>query len=309
MTAAAPKPAALREAIAVSVRDHLKAQNVERFCVDELGLTPAGPNEDPFKSKQGYVDTRLQPLDTGRLLVIAQRVLQEWDDPVLESLLAQANMRGVHGEVKNLIFAADGPKPQIVLRDAINNVIDITRHAEHCLVYDRPLPTGGLSWADLVSWWEDTQPSGPETAARTLWRRLHRSLASEPERRLFTAYTARYRLGFDQPALIPQVYLHYDPYLRGSPLSDGAVVRQRMDFLLLLPDRARVVLEVDGRHHYADSNGAADPPAYSKMTREDRRLRLTGYELYRFGAEELLAADGQEVLDEFFDQLLTRHSD
>jgi len=32
---------------------------------------------------------------------------------------------GVAGDLKNLIFAADGPKPRIVLRDAINNVIEI----------------------------------------------------------------------------------------------------------------------------------------------------------------------------------------
>jgi hypothetical protein len=41
--------------------------------------------------------------------------------------------------MKNLIFAADGPKPRIVLRDAINNDLEIAGNAGYCLVYDRPL--------------------------------------------------------------------------------------------------------------------------------------------------------------------------
>jgi hypothetical protein len=94
-----------------------------------------------------------------------------------------------------------------------------------------------------------------------VFARLQRSLSNEPEQRILRAYGKLYgTAGFDIPALIPQVYLHYDPYTarelgnRHSPLT-----RQRMDFLLLLPNRARVVLELDGRHHYADGRGMADP--------------------------------------------------
>ncbi|MGY0498265.1 hypothetical protein ACWZHB_07185 [Nocardia sp. FBN12] len=32
-----------------------------------------------------------------------------------------------------------------------------------------------------------------------------------------------------------------------------------MDFLLLFSDRQRVVIELDGRQHYADDRGLADP--------------------------------------------------
>jgi len=42
------------------------------------------------------------------------------------------------------------------------------------------------------------------------------------------------------PALLPQVYLHYDPYVRRDPAErPGSVIRQRMDFLLLLAHRRR----------------------------------------------------------------------
>jgi len=61
-----------------------------------------------------------------------------------------------------------------------------------------------------------------------------------------------------------------------------------MDFLLLLRQRRRIVLvEVDGRHNYATENGTADPQQYARMLAEDRRLRLAGNEVYRFGGAEL----------------------
>ncbi|GII32896.1 hypothetical protein [Planotetraspora mira] len=48
------------------------------------------------------------------------------------------------------------------------------------------------------------------------------------------------------PALLPEVWLHWDPKTvraRGTE----ALLRFRMDFLLLLSRGQRVVLEVDGR--------------------------------------------------------------
>ncbi len=57
------------------------------------------------------------------------------------------------GEVKNLIFAADGPKPELVLVDSVNNTIRIVKNAEYCLVYDRPILRHGLSRKELVDWW------------------------------------------------------------------------------------------------------------------------------------------------------------
>jgi hypothetical protein len=57
----------------------------------------------------------------------------------------------VRGEMKNLIFAATGPEPKIVLRDAINNDLEIVENAEDRLVYDLPLPESGLTWRQLAA--------------------------------------------------------------------------------------------------------------------------------------------------------------
>ncbi|MEV4773088.1 hypothetical protein [Micromonospora humida] len=220
---------------------------------------------------------------------------------------------GVRGSMKNLIFAALGPKPEIVLDDAVNNDLHFVRNADNCLVYDRPLGAHGLTWAELTDWWADRQgvTGEPERdISRSLYRRLDQSLGgNDAERRILRTYAERYvRLGSDIPALIPQVYLHYDPYTATERRAAGPLPRQRMDFLLLLPHRARVVIECDGKQHYADDNGRANPRQYADMMRADRDLRLKGYEVYRFGGAELVDDNAaQHMLSMFFDRLHQRY--
>lgn len=306
--AGTPKPEPMREAIANSIAQ-LKEYDVAAFCV-RLGLAAQREGEEPFRSKRVYVRARLRELELPELMTVARAVLTEWDDDTLQDLVDRAGVGGVAGELKNIIFASNGPKPKIVLRDALANTIEITEGASTCLVYDRPLPEEGLTWDALVDWWAEGALDGanPQVAGHHLYRRLHESLESDPEHLLLKTYAQRYSgaSGGGQPALLPQVYLHYDPYLRRDPeRRPGAVVRQRMDFLLLLPGRRRVVLEVDGRHHYAERNGAASPQLYAQMAREDRRLRLAGYEVYRFGGDEFTVPDGgKAMLENFFTQLL-----
>lgn len=54
-----------------------------------------------------------------------------------------------------------------------------------------------------------------------------------------------------------------------------------MDFLMLLPNGVRVVLEVDGKQHYAGTDSKADPDKYAAMAAADRDLRLLGSSLMR----------------------------
>jgi hypothetical protein len=216
---------------------------------------------------------------------------------------------GVSGQAKNLIFAADGPKPEIVLSDAINNDIQIVENAEFCLVYSRAIPPGGLRWKELVNWWAEQNglPDNTDTA-RLLYGRLARSLASEPEKLLFRTYFKYFResLGDSLPALVPQVYLHYDPYTVRQ-LGRQRLPRQRMDFLLLLSHSQRIVLEVDGQQHYSE-NGTPSPMRYSEMVKADRELRLAGYEVYRFGGYELNGDVGEKAMTAFFEKLFAKYA-
>lgn len=260
-----------------------------------------------WQARREYVESLLGP---------TRNALEDIEEREYEAQFT----KGPKGDFKNLIFASTGPKPEIILRDAVNNDVEIVRNREHCLIYSRPLHLHGLTWQDIVSWWQETEHGAghdDREAARGLWRRLNASLASPPERVLFDHYTRRYAAEgeFALPALIPRVYLHYDPYrkkLRGySPLE-----RQRMDFLLLMPDRARVVIEVDGVQHYAHQTvtgpepvWVASPRLYGSMVAEDRRLRLDGYEVHRFGGWELKGSHrAAALLSAFFDELIAQHT-
>jgi hypothetical protein len=116
---------------------------VADVCVDLLGLEPPGEGEDPFYSKRVYVRGRLLNKSIAEMEAMARKIIDEYGDEALEQIIEQLGMTGVAGELKNLIFAANGPKPRIVLHDAVNNVIEITENAEFCLVYDQPLTRSG----------------------------------------------------------------------------------------------------------------------------------------------------------------------
>lgn len=215
---------------------------------------------------------------------------------------------GVSSKVKNIIFAANGPKPRIVLSDAVSNDVAIVENEQYCLVYDHPLPQKGLLWSDLVAWWADKHnlPNSRETAI-ALGNRLRESLSpqSPPERMLFDTYFKAFReeLGPALPALIPQVYLHYNPYTIKELRARRNLVRQRMDFLMLFSNHQRVVIEVDGVQHYSEK-GIASPERYAEMVAADRDLRLAGYEVYRFGGAEL---QDPTACENFFRRLFQRH--
>lgn len=216
---------------------------------------------------------------------------------------------GPAGCPKNLIFAST-VKPDLRFRDAISNDIEIVTHADKVLVYDRPIGRNGLSWGDLQAWWSESQGiQNQADAKRSLWERLLVSLPenSPPQRALFLAYYRGFRSFVPSlPALLPEVWLHWDPVSR-EKRGSHALPQHRMDFLLLLPDGSRIVIEVDGKQHFADQDGRASPERYSVMAAADRSLRLSGYEVFRFGATELLRPDSNGLVNNFFRQLLTIH--
>ena len=283
-------PLVLRDAICEALWQYVRAQDLAEVCV-YLGLAPQRDDENPFNSKRSYVRQRVLTKSMDELADLARKIVAQFDPPELANVVARLGAHGVAGDLKNLIFAADGPKPRIVLRDAISNVVEIVDNAEHCLMYDRPLGEHGLTWGELAGWWIALSHGAPtrQHAARDLYSRLSRSLANDAEKFFFKIYCTRYAqaTGSDVPALVPQVYLHYDPYMRSRfGYRPGQLKRQRMDFLLLLPRRARVVLEIDGVQHYS-RDGVPDPKLYAEMVAEDRALRLARYEVYRFGGHEL----------------------
>jgi very-short-patch-repair endonuclease len=210
---------------------------------------------------------------------------------------------------KNLIFASLA-KPDIRLASAVDNDIENAGKADDVLIYDRPISSDGIRWRDLQEWWKDAkQITDDDEAKRSLYRRLVRSLPgnSPPQRNLFDLYHEIHGSAVpDLPALLPEIWLHWD-HKTVRERGRGALQRFRMDFLLLLPHGQRVVLEVDGSHHFTRPDGSPDPAKYADEVRGDRDLKLRGYEVFRFGATELQDCEhARTLLQQFFSDLFRR---
>lgn len=228
---------------------------------------------------------------------------------------------GVEGKVKNIIFAAKY-KPEIVFDDALNNDIRITRNENQCLIFDQPIPSTGLTWDRLVEWYSEKNDIKEKKEKEFLIRLcdcLDTSIKQSggktgPETIMMQAYyELKKELGRDLPALIPQVYLYYDPLTlkeRGYKFFE----HQKMDYLMIFSHRDRIVIEIDGKQHYADGDKAS-PKLYSEMVEAQREMSLLGYDVYRFGGYEFYMADKddtikQAVLDkikQFFMRLFKKY--
>lgn len=315
---------AFRSAIEEAFIHTCTRQDLETVLDEELQLSwPKGDRQptDSEYTKRDVIKGYTEGWDLPRLVGLARRIVAELEvsGTLLNDLTALLDEYdrggGVGAPAKNLIFAANGPKPELVLRDAVNNDIEIVRNGEYCLVFDQPIPAEGLTYGTLIEWWRERQGFADDVPPRNVGLDLHDRLRASlggnlVEQRVFDNYAARYKdTQFDIPALIPQVYLHFDPATqlarRSAGQSGSPLARQRMDFLILFSNRHRVVLEVDGKQHYAEGD-IAIPRLYSEMVAEDRRLRLAGYEVYRFGGAELMKTGADQMLAEFFDQLAER---
>ncbi|MBT2206857.1 hypothetical protein [Actinomadura sp. NEAU-AAG7] len=294
-----------------------------RVVLRRIGI----PFQTDFRDRDGYFDLCDDRSIGERSLTAHIKARDAYLRGIFEPILIRLEeiedgpdgaIRGVDGEVKNILFASNGSKPRIVLRDLIENKIEVVEGDEDILTYDRHLGSEGMRWSDLTGWWRERE-SFEESVSVTevggaLYKRLFASLASDAEKLLFQTYVKYFpptEPDADFPALLPQVYLHYDPYTRRQRRKEGVgdvLERERMDFLMLLPGGVRVVIEVDGKHHYAEDE-TASPLRYSDMVAEDRELRLYGYEVYRFGGYELTQDEGtaRVMVRQFFAELLERH--
>ncbi|MFI8558981.1 hypothetical protein [Pseudomonas putida] len=216
---------------------------------------------------------------------------------------------GKQSSPKNLIFAST-TKPDLRLGNALDNDIEVVTGIEDVLIYDRPIGCSGLLWRELQAWYAQTFGVDEGDAKQRLYQRLKACLpkSSPPQTLAFTSFFKAFTTAIPElPVLLPEVWFHWDP-LTVSRRGKDALLRSRMDFLLLLPGGVRVVIEVDGKHHYSDPDGRSSPRLYSEMMAADRALRLVGYEVYRFGASELLQPNAEEMLIGFYRSLFERYS-
>ncbi|MGX1907681.1 hypothetical protein ACWIID_02275 [Streptomyces phaeochromogenes] len=276
-------------------------------CTDAVLARLKITSRIPFRTRRGYWQ---EEKTQGNITEFCGLILQQLAN--LEADASRSGFRGVKGDPLNVIFAAT-QKPELAWVNFDQGIFEITKNAEHCLKYDRPIPVVGLTVTDVLDWWKHRDgiySLSPVAQLQRLKTQLEGSCSpkSPPERHLLRVYWefAKTR-GFNTtPAILPQVYLHYDPIAqKDRDRQNGRVIPvQVRDFMLFAPGGRRIILEIDGKEHYSVGDEPA-PKEYAKMTKEDRRLRLQGYEVYRFGGYEF--QDRQEpdkMLMEFFAALL-----
>lgn len=150
---------------------------------------------------------------------------------------------------------------------------------------------------------------------------LYDSLDSDPERLFYKAYIAYIKKhGKHLPALIPQVYMYYDPKTKAER-EWQIFEHQKMDFMMVVRPTQRIVFEIDGIQHYAEDSVApgtkykryASATRYADMMKAHREMSLAGYDVYRFGGRELWVNDyvtEADIIDNistFFDRLFEKY--
>jgi very-short-patch-repair endonuclease len=237
---------------------------------------------------------------------------------------------GVKDKVKNIVFAVYDAKPHIVIEDWASNNIKIVEYEDKCLVYDLPIDNG-LSFQDLFNWYKAKYIKDELDTTKikdVLYKRLLKGEQkdvngkekglNQVEKLFFDTYLTKFIKDNDWnkvPALIPQIYLHYDPKTVKELEKEGKDQRlkhQRMDFLMLFSNSKRIVIEIDGKQHYADGD-VANPKLYAEMVKYDRWMRLKGYEVYRFGGYELTTSinkqeNVEKLIEDFFNDLFKKYN-
>lgn len=210
-----------------------------------------------------------------------------------------------YGDVMNIIFAAKGPKPDIIISDAIENKIEIVGNKEYCLVYDLEIQNNNLTWEDLNKWWIRDNKTLLSKRLLEIYRE------GDIEKRFLTEYLiyCKSKKNLQFPALIPEVYLHYDPKtIKELDVlgKEKRLVHQRMDFLMLINGH-RIVIELDGKQHYSEDDKPS-PKKYADIVEYDRKMKLLGYDVYRFGGYEFTLEDFSKMIHDFFDKLILKYA-
>lgn len=159
-------------------------------------------------------------------------------------------LTGVKGKINNIVFAAIS-KPDILLTDVLNNTVQIPINEEKYLLYDKEIGAGGLSWKELLEWYDENNWLWGYSLKERLYDAV-KHCGSPIEEQFFNCYLdAVKEFGDGIPALLPQVYLYYD-----SKVQKDRTIKifdhQCMDFLILFSGSQRVVIELDGAQHYSD---------------------------------------------------------
>lgn len=190
-------------------------------------------------------------------------------------------------------------------------------HQDKYLLYDEDIGANGLTWGELLEWYNNNHLPFDKGLLEKLWDAV-KHCGSPIEEQFFSFYLEIIEeYGDNIPALLPQVYLFYD-----SKVQKERTVKifdhQCMDFLMLFSGSQRVVIELDGVQHYSDGTvqipdspypqPIASTAKYASMVSAQREMTLAGYEVYRFGGKEFQNQEqAKAMVQQFLLDLFSKH--
>lgn len=249
-----------------------------------------------FEIKASYL-TKINELNELIPLTAPDYILPNEYAPLCDFLIDEPifslTKRHTFKSAKNLIFGVSKKKPDIRLKQVIDGEIEVV-NSDDMLVFDQEIGDS-LLYKQFDEWWEDNK-------SKYSWYKVREQL-QERELKVLNYYRKNYR-DENNPVLIPQVYLHYDPKSKSERKNctfNEDLIFQRMDFLMLYNGR-RVIIEIDGNSHIT-SLGEADIVKYAKQLEYDRVMKFLGYEVFRIGNSELDTETWETTLKNFFDNL------
>lgn len=138
----------LTAAICDSLIQRYTRASLESVLPEELRLEwqRAGAEPGQADTKRDLITGYIEDWSIAQLASLAQQLstyadIYKLNQEQLASLVeAYEQGEGVQGRTKNLIFASIGPKPDLVLRDAVSNDIEVVANGDTCSIYDQPLP-------------------------------------------------------------------------------------------------------------------------------------------------------------------------
>lgn len=270
---------------------------------ERYGFYEDGNFSEDYWSIESHICGEIQAIPDDALIGTAEAIAGDLKDSVtamaeINSLLEVLGNPPIITEALCIVFATE-IKPDIVVKNVLKKEIEV-RGSGSGLVYMANTGKNPILWKDVLKWYEDEFHDSLDgfSAKESLKSKLLLSLskASPPEAIFFNAYCEATIDQYNSLALFPQVWMQYDTRSASDRGGVSAFKHQRMDFMLFLKKGKTLILEIDGRDHYANKLipkpkeckydvYIADPDKYAEMMNEDRKMRFNGYEVLRYGAK------------------------
>jgi len=118
-------------------------------------------------------------------------------------------------------------------------------------------------------------------------------IQTDSEKKFFVKYAATFNMRHDEvPVLIPQAWIQWHSKTKQDLRSTSSTYADdlyRVDFVAFWDNR-RYAIPIDDISHYAKKNGSnweASEVEYAKRLKEDRKLRKTGWQVFRVSNWEI----------------------